>query len=294
MLSSHLPWPYLDRSLNEPWMMFVDGENLTIQGQKVAKAEGVELMEGPFYQPDTFLWVPGPTHSGFLRTLAGRSPLSAPAPIQSHYYTSVVGNDQELQSLSRQVREAGFKPHIFKKSKKAEKSKGVDISLARDVLVHGFEGGFSYALLIAGDQDYLPLVQELQQRRLAVFVSFFQNGLGRKLRAEADFFFPLDRVFLDSWDDYLFPWISQQTLLAGPDRLLVSFHSTREDPDPTVAYSTVDYVRFVLGDHSCRTACESNVDPNMPPSEVEEFVRRILDNGSIEGADFIREVLQHH
>ena len=138
MLSSPLPWPNLDRSLNEPWMMFVDGENLTIQSQKVAKAEGVELMEGPFYQPDTFLWVPEPTHSEFLRTLAGRSsPLSAPAPIQSHYYTSVVGNDQELQSLNQQVREAGFKPHIFKKPSKKEKSKGVDISLARDVLVLG-------------------------------------------------------------------------------------------------------------------------------------------------------------
>ncbi len=182
MLSSHLPWPYLDRSLNEPWMMFVDGENLTIQGQKVAKAEGVELMEGPFYQPDTFLWVPEPTHSGFLRTLAGSSPLSVPSPIQSHYYTSVVGNDGKLQSLNRKVREAGFKPHIFKKPSKKEKSKGVDISLARDLLVHGFEGGFSYALLIAGDQDYLPLLQELQQRRLAVFVSFFENGLGPKWR----------------------------------------------------------------------------------------------------------------
>ena len=166
--------------------------------------------------------------------------------------------------------------------------------MARDVLVHGFEGGFSYALLIAGDQDYLPLLQELQQRRLAVFVSFFENGLGPKLRAEADFFFPLDRVFLDSWHDYLFPWISQQSMPAGSDHLIVSFHSKREDPDPTVDHATVNNVRFVLGDHSCRTACESNVDPNMPLSEVEEFVRRILDNGSIEGADFIREALQHH
>ena len=287
----YLPWPHFDRSLNDSWMMFVDGENLAIQGQKVPRLAGVELMEGPFHQQDTFLWVPENTHSGFLRNLAGLSGLPPPSPTQSHYYTSAVATDRELQSLSRVVREAGFAPHIFKKPSKAEKSKGVDISLARDLLVHGFEGGFSYALLIAGDQDYLPLLQELQRRRLAVFVSFFENGMGPRLRAEADFFFPLDRVFLDSWDDYLFPTIGQHTLALSPDRLIVSFHSKRQNPDPTLVHTTVDHVRLVLGDHSCRVACESDVDPSMPPTDVEDFVRQLLNDVSIEGAHFIRAAL---
>ena len=41
------------------WMMFVDGENLTIRTQEFAKKAGLDLVEGPWYRKDTFLWLKG-------------------------------------------------------------------------------------------------------------------------------------------------------------------------------------------------------------------------------------------
>jgi len=42
------------------WMLFVDGENLTIRGQKLCAAQpGLDLIEGANYKRDCFLWFPG-------------------------------------------------------------------------------------------------------------------------------------------------------------------------------------------------------------------------------------------
>jgi hypothetical protein len=56
MAGGGLPWP------SEPhlrrWMAFVDGENVTLRGQQVAKARGVSLIAGDHYLPDVFVWFP--------------------------------------------------------------------------------------------------------------------------------------------------------------------------------------------------------------------------------------------
>jgi hypothetical protein len=98
---NHLPWPYLERSLDAPWMLFVDGENLAIQGQKVAAEHNIRLMPGPFYRPHAFLWFPGSTHAGFLLKVAERTGVVRPAPTQSHYYPSVVGDDSKLEAVRK-------------------------------------------------------------------------------------------------------------------------------------------------------------------------------------------------
>ena len=40
------------------WMCFVDGENMTMRGQAVAKEHDIPLIEGPWYRRDVFLWFP--------------------------------------------------------------------------------------------------------------------------------------------------------------------------------------------------------------------------------------------
>jgi len=40
------------------WMLFVDGENFTIRGQRLSESEGLELLEGRLYSRNIFLWVP--------------------------------------------------------------------------------------------------------------------------------------------------------------------------------------------------------------------------------------------
>jgi hypothetical protein len=49
------------------WMVFVDGENFTIRGQKLAKDNSIELKEGKYFCKDTFLWFPRyNAHNNFM------------------------------------------------------------------------------------------------------------------------------------------------------------------------------------------------------------------------------------
>ncbi len=54
-----------------------------------------------------------------------------PRRFESFYYTAVKGDFPEVDDLKWRVWECGFNPIVFKKHK--EKSKGVDITLAKDL-----------------------------------------------------------------------------------------------------------------------------------------------------------------
>jgi uncharacterized LabA/DUF88 family protein len=104
------------------------------------------------------------------------------------------------------VREAiwklGFTPEVFRKDKSSQKSKGVDITLTKDVLSHAFMNNYDVAVLIAGDGDYVPLVQEVKRLGKGVEVLLFAgNGLGLnpELRLACDTFHRLDEFFIEQW-----------------------------------------------------------------------------------------------
>ena len=122
------------------WMMFVDGENLTIQAQKLAEAKAVPLVEGKYWQRDVFIWAPNfQSETPFMHiqhpALHMPYPIDARA-IRAHYYTTVRGSQERVIEIRRALRALVFEPEVF--AKVAGKSKGVDITLARDVLSHGF------------------------------------------------------------------------------------------------------------------------------------------------------------
>lgn len=180
------------------WMLFVDGENLTIRGQKFAEHEALRLDAGDFYEPGIFLWLPrsdpltymSATASAHLRRRA----------IRAHYYTSVAGDDDRLSEIRTRLWERGFQPEVFKKQAKEEKAKGVDIALTKDMLSHAFMDNFDVAVLIAGDGDYVPLVNAVQRLGKLVYVSFFSSeGLNPQLRLASDTFFSMDDVFRSCW-----------------------------------------------------------------------------------------------
>jgi hypothetical protein len=41
------------------WMLFVDGENLTMRAQKLADNTALRLQEGAEYRKNVFVWFPG-------------------------------------------------------------------------------------------------------------------------------------------------------------------------------------------------------------------------------------------
>jgi len=189
--------PPIDPHLRR-WMLFVDGENLTLRAQQLAAGKQLALVEGPSYVPQVFVWIPGvrPTQNivpGARLGVQGEA-------IRAYYYTSLVGDEQRLVAVKEALWDLGFSPEVFTKTKQDVKAKGVDIALARDILGHAYRDNFDVALLIAGDGDYVPLVTELKHLGKVVYVAFFKaSGLSPELRLAADGFFELEPFFFDQW-----------------------------------------------------------------------------------------------
>lgn len=182
------------------WMLFVDGENLTIQSQRIAHAKALEFATGRYWRRDTFLWFPN-DRGAFDGMYAERPTVP---PLRAHYYTTCVGSDETQASVRDALWRIGFDPHVFKKDKQTGKTKGVDISLATDMLRGAYTGTYETAVLVAGDADYLPLVEEVKRQGRRVVVVFFgpDNGLSPDLRLAADDYRNLDEWLERRWKHY--------------------------------------------------------------------------------------------
>lgn len=153
------------------WMLFVDGENFTIRAQDIAKEKGLELIQGDYYEPDVYVWP-----SLMLQVEIIIDGLLKKAPIRSYYYTSVVGDDNRVNEIKNRLWRIGFHPEVFKKIK-GRKSKGVDITLTKDVLSHAFLNNYDLAVLLAGDADYLPLINEIKRIGKLVYLVFHEDAI---------------------------------------------------------------------------------------------------------------------
>jgi len=75
------------------WMSFVDGENLTIRGQELAKARSRSIPEkGPYSWRDVFIWIPG--RHGNNRQGCSTWPLLDHWAVRAYYCASFKGDDQ--------------------------------------------------------------------------------------------------------------------------------------------------------------------------------------------------------
>lgn len=167
----------------EKWMLFVDGENLTLRAQEIAKAKGIILQESPYFRKDTFIWPELMMQMEII--LRG---IKIKTPIRSYYYTSVVGDDKKLTEINELLWKIGFQPEVFKKSK-GRKSKGVDITLTKDILCHAFMNNYDMAVLITGDADYLPVIEEIKRQGKLVYLVFIESTkIDPKLIMAADMF----------------------------------------------------------------------------------------------------------
>jgi hypothetical protein len=184
------------------WMMFVDGENFTIRGQALASATGLKLVAGPYWKKNVYLWLPDlrGRQTRLMTGQVGRD-ISETA-VRAHYYTSVTGDEGLIDETKRGLWELEFQPEVFKKPK-GSTSKGVDITLARDMLSHAYQNHYDVALLVAGDADYVPLVEAVKKTGKMVVVSFYaEHGLNELLKLAADDYFDLSAWFTDRWQIY--------------------------------------------------------------------------------------------
>jgi len=178
------------------WMMFVDGENFTIRAQELVKVGGFKLTEGRWYRRDTFVWMPDLPP---VRSLNYKSYLADPG-LRAYYYTSLKADTPTIEAVRSELWEIGFTPSVFKKVRPDEKAKGVDISLTKDMLSHAFLNHYEVAVLVAGDGDYVPLVEEVKRQGKLVVCAFFKDhGLNDGLRLVCDEYHDLQSFFMSSW-----------------------------------------------------------------------------------------------
>jgi hypothetical protein len=170
-------------------MLFVDGENLTFRAQQTAVTKNIPLPEGRRYRKDTFIW---PFNSPPTKDLPSGKYL-APLGQRAYYYTSLKGSDEVISTVEQGLWNIGFTPKVFKKVRQEEKAKGVDISLTKDMLSHAFFGHYEVACLVAGDGDYVPLVEEVKRQGKLVVCMFFSDcGLNPALKLACDEFIDLN------------------------------------------------------------------------------------------------------
>jgi len=189
MISTDPPMsPYLRR-----WMLFVDGENLTLRAQALATKNKVTIKPSRQYIPDVFIW---PKRDPRV-PLAGDWACQ-PRAVRAYYYTSMGGDEDKLRGIRAHIKDVGFEPVVFKKESRTRKTKGVDISLTTDMLSHAYQNNYDTAILVAGDGDYTPLIAAVKRLGKNVNVAFFSqdNGLSDAVFFGCDQFFKLEAVFL--------------------------------------------------------------------------------------------------
>ncbi|MGH2561442.1 MAG: NYN domain-containing protein [Thermomicrobiales bacterium] len=183
------------------WMMFVDGENFTVRGQKLAASKGVTLIPGDFHQPDVFLWFPNVDAVLRYRHLEPVAKFLEPNAIRAFYHTSATGDRDQIASTRSALWNLGFTPEVFHKQR-GKKAKAVDIALTKDVLSNAFLNNYDILVLMAGDGDYVPLVHEVKRLGKNVFIAHFESpdaGLHPELKLAADRFVAMDDFLLRVW-----------------------------------------------------------------------------------------------
>jgi uncharacterized LabA/DUF88 family protein len=168
-------------------MMFIDGENLA---KRYANLRGTDRQRRHVaFKQDVYVW----------STYANRPRF--PQVIRRHYYTSAPGDRDARSAIEEELRGVGIEsPYVFHRPKSG-RAKRVDITLATDMLSHAHRNNYDVAVLVAGDGDYVPLVEAVKREGQQVTVWFVKDGLNPELRAAADHFWDLGQLLFEDEDD---------------------------------------------------------------------------------------------
>jgi len=106
--------------------------------------------------------------------------------VRNYWFSSYEGDDVFHDNLAKELRNCEFEPVLFKK--RGNREKGVDIGLAKEMLVNAFNQNFDLGVLFAGDEDYVGLVNEVKRYGQMINGAFFSHGLSPKLQTAFDEF----------------------------------------------------------------------------------------------------------
>ncbi len=126
--------------------------------------------------------------------------------LRAYFYTGIPSPEilQENEELRQQwKKQQGFlnelqrmgikvKTMPLKKTPEGFIEKGVDVLLATDMVSLAFRDGYDTAILVSGDSDYVPVVEEIQSLGKRVENASFKRTSSFELRKVCDDFILLD------------------------------------------------------------------------------------------------------
>ncbi|MGB8991796.1 MAG: NYN domain-containing protein [Desulfobaccales bacterium] len=177
-----MPYPFPEHIKPCDIMIFVDGENLAIRWKK--QLGDKEPPAHVQYETDVFVW------SQFLNM---RHHVHCNI-IRKHYYTSALRDEANRYRIFDQLKSLGIEsPYVFPRTER-KGSKRVDITLSVDMLAHAYQKNYDVAVLVAGDEDYVPLVTAVKNAGRRVFLWFVDNGLSPALMRSVDYYLDIASV----------------------------------------------------------------------------------------------------
>ena len=184
---THWPPPIPSHMMGLRTMVFVDGENLAIRYKSLLGE--FKPNHTVTEEPNIFVWAD---------TL--HAELSSYDLVRRYYYTSVAGDEQRIRDIYQRIKEvAAEEPRVFKKKDKGTRTKRVDISLAVDMLTHAHRKNYDLAILVAGDEDYVPLVEAVKAEGCRVVVWFVVSGLSTALSHSSDYRSDIGRFLYENY-----------------------------------------------------------------------------------------------
>ncbi len=141
-------------------MVFVDGTNLLTE---LAKFLGLE------FRPDK----PPTAILDLSATLVHLHHYYDVPAHRVYWFGSYTGSDEDRDAIEDALRKQRVEATLFKRRETREK--GVDIGLTKEMLVHAFHRNCDRSVLVAGDEDYVGLVNEVKRYGQNVHGLFF-NG----------------------------------------------------------------------------------------------------------------------
>ena len=177
-------------------VFLIDGENITLRFEQMSKDPSFSPSASNKHRIGTFLWA-----SEIAAII--NSPI-----LRINYYTYAQGDEKLLNEIEDEITgwayyslmatggasQASVVPKVFKK-RKGKPAKGVDISLCVDALTLAESEAVQTFVIISGDGDYVPLIDELMRRGKHVIVAALSSGLSMEMKRRPDNFIPIDYVF---------------------------------------------------------------------------------------------------
>lgn len=161
-------------------MMFVDAQNLVHGAQNYAEKRGISE-----YRIDAL---------ALRDVLSEDYDLVRPYWFDSFKPRGQSGSDKK--KFFHMLGTEGFtvidKPLMERGEKWMEK--GLDITLATELLYHGFSEHYDVAIVVTGDSDFLSAVKKVAEEGRRIVVAGFENSTAAALKRAADRYVVLDDI----------------------------------------------------------------------------------------------------